>query len=155
MSLGFLAWAVWGVYAFFFRGSGFGPIWDFIYILLAVLLVVGAWRMWGMNVRVTPEDIVVRNLKNNYRIPANKVRSIDLGRKQQGDAGRALVWLPYIERLDGSVVWMSAMQGGAGQVPSEQLLGRVNTVRRLLGVQGLDHTQRIAGKIWSRSRFKR
>ena len=151
MWLGSLTWVVWELSSGFIHGFTTGAIW----VLAFLLLALGGWRTWRVNVRVTPQEIVVRNVERTYRIPASEVSSINLGRKQQGDTGSALVWLPYLERVDGSVVWMPAIQGGGGLVPSEQMLRRVNAVRRVLGVDGVDYTQRLATPIWRRSNFKR
>jgi hypothetical protein len=65
---------------------------------------------------------------------------------------RALIWLPYVRLVDGSVVWMVAMRGGGKAIPSKQMLGHVNEVRRLLGVHGVDHCSRIGGPFLRRSK---
>lgn len=140
----FFVYAVQRIFTFVVHRSS-QPVWDLGSIVIGLLLAISFWRISRMEVRVTPDGIVVRNPYKTFRIPANDVRSIDLGRKARGDVGEGgHVWLAYIQRVNGSSVCMGPIRGGGAPTPSREMLANVNEIRRLLGVHGVDFCRRTA-----------
>jgi hypothetical protein len=82
-------------------------------VVLTPLFIVIGWRFWRTEVRVSRDSILVRGPFRTRRLPADVVRSIDLGRARGGGEAvkEALVWHPYVQLADGSVLWMWAMEG--------------------------------------------
>ena len=151
-AIGFFAYFVGATYALIHNGTPISA-WHVSAIVLTPFFVVLGWRFWRTEVRVSPDSIVVRDPFKTRRIPAEEVRSVDLGRSRgSGEAVKeALVWHPYVQLADGSVLWMSAMEGGQAYFPSEELLGQVTQIRRLLRVGGTNHCSRMAQPVWQRS----
>ena len=150
-SFAFFAYFVGGTYALIRNGTPISAS-HVATIALTPLFVVVGLRFWRTEVRVSPDSIVVRDPIKTRRIPAEEVRSIDLGRARgSGEAVKeAFVWHPYVQLADGSVLWMSAMEGGQAYFPSEELLRHVTQIRRLLGIGGTNHCSRMAQPVWQR-----
>jgi hypothetical protein len=151
-AIGFFAYFVGATYGLIHNGTSISA-WHTSAIVLTPLFAVLGLRFWRTEVRVSPDSIVVRDPLKTRHIPAKEIRSIDLGRARgSGEAVKeSHVWHPYIQVADGSVLWMSAMEGGTAYFPSEDLLAQVTQIRRLLRVGGTNHCSRMAQPVWQRS----
>jgi hypothetical protein len=108
---------------------------------------IGALRE---RVIVAPGNLTVRGAYTTKRATTQEIRAINYGYGVRGEAG-APYWIPYAELVDGSVIWMTALDGGEiSKHPSPLTLDEVRTIRRAMGVGGSDRPDRLARPLWRR-----
>jgi hypothetical protein len=99
---------------------------------------------------VAPEVLTVRGVYTTKKATAREISAINYGYGLRGEAS-APYWIPYAELVDGSVIWMSALDGGEINThPTPLTLEEVRTIRRVMRVGGSDRTARLARPRWKR-----
>ena len=116
----------------------------------AVLFIIEGLAFLRPRVTVRPEGITVRGRHRTKVARASEIRAINFGFVRQGEGGFK-VWCPYVELVDGSAIWMSALLGGtiSGATPPHTL-EQVRAIRSMLNVGGTDLPEREPEPLWRR-----
>lgn len=109
------------------------------WIMFAVGLLIGpvmfllGFRLFRLGVYANDGTLTVRSFLRTVRLPASEVRSIGF-RTRPGYAGIG-EWVAYLEKQDGSGIWLWATEAGRSSGPPHATMARrVACLAEALGI---------------------